>query len=95
MREGGSPQLLELDPTPFECRRFAVVYWPNQRRFRVSGNRYSPEEIISKLREAKVYLAKGVTVGEVIRRLAVTTRRRALTRVAAGSTTAYSRFRTH
>lgn len=36
------------------------------------GKRYSPEEIISKLREAEVYLAEGVTVGEVIRRLGVT-----------------------
>ena len=37
----------------------------------MSGKRYSPEEIISKLREAEVYLAEGVTVGEVIRRLGV------------------------
>ena len=38
----------------------------------MSGKRFSPEEIISKLREAEVYLAEGVTVGEVIRRLGVT-----------------------
>ena len=37
----------------------------------MSGKRYSPEEIISKLREAEVYLAEGVKVGEVIRRLGV------------------------
>lgn len=37
----------------------------------MSGKRYSPEEIISKLREAEVYLAEGMTVGEVIRRLGV------------------------
>lgn len=37
----------------------------------MSGKRYGPEEIISKLREAEVYLAEGVTVGEVIRRLGV------------------------
>ena len=37
----------------------------------MSGKRYQPEEIISKLREAEVYLAAGVTVGEVIRRLGV------------------------
>jgi putative transposase len=37
----------------------------------MSGKRYSPEEIISKLREAEVYLAEGITVGEVIRRLSV------------------------
>ncbi len=37
----------------------------------MSGKRYPPEEIISKLREAEVYLAEGVTVGEVIRRLGV------------------------
>ena len=37
----------------------------------MSGKRYSPEKIISKLREAKVYLAEGSTVGEVIRRLGV------------------------
>ncbi|WP_411818645.1 transposase [Hyphococcus sp. DH-69] len=35
------------------------------------GKRYSPEEIISKLREAEVYLEEGVKVGEVIRRLGV------------------------
>lgn len=38
----------------------------------MSGKRYSSEEIISKLREAEVYLAEGVSVGEVIRRLGVT-----------------------
>lgn len=38
----------------------------------MSGKRYSPEEIISKLREAEVYLAEGVKVDEVIRRLSVT-----------------------
>lgn len=37
----------------------------------MSGTRYSPEEIISKLREAEVLLAEGVKVGEVIRRLGV------------------------
>ncbi len=36
------------------------------------GKRYRPEEIISKLREAEIYLAEGVSVGEVIRRLGVT-----------------------
>ena len=35
----------------------------------MSGKRYSPEEIISKLREAEVFLAQGVKVDEVIRRL--------------------------
>lgn len=38
----------------------------------MSGKRYSPEEIISKLREAEVLLAEGVSVGEVVRRLGVT-----------------------
>ena len=38
----------------------------------MSGKRYSPEEIISKLREAEVYLAEGLSVGEVIRRSGVT-----------------------
>ena len=37
----------------------------------MSGKRYSPEEIISKLREAEVFLAEGVKVDEVIRRLGV------------------------
>jgi len=37
----------------------------------MSGKRYKPEEIISKLREAEVYLAEGVKVDEVIRRLGV------------------------
>lgn len=34
--------------------------------------RYKPEEIISKLREAEVLLAQGVSVGEVVRQLGVT-----------------------
>ena len=38
----------------------------------MSGKRFKPEEIISKLREAEVYLAEGVKVDEVIRRLGVT-----------------------
>ena len=38
----------------------------------MSGKRYSPEEIISKLREAEVLLAQDVGVGEVVRRLGVT-----------------------
>ena len=37
----------------------------------MTGKRYKPEEIISKLREAEVYLAEGVKVDEVIRRLGV------------------------
>lgn len=37
----------------------------------MSGKRYKPEEIISKLREAEVFLAEGLSVGEVIRRLGV------------------------
>jgi len=35
------------------------------------GKRYKAEEIICKLREAEVYLAEGVKVDEVIRRLGV------------------------
>jgi len=38
----------------------------------VSGERYQPEEIISKLCEAEVLLAEGISVGEVVRRLGVT-----------------------
>jgi putative transposase len=34
--------------------------------------RFQPEEIISKLREAEVLLAKGDAVGQVVRRLGVT-----------------------
>ncbi len=34
--------------------------------------RYKPEEIISKLREAEVLLAEGISVGEVVRLLGVT-----------------------
>jgi hypothetical protein len=34
--------------------------------------RYQAEQIISKLREAEVLLAKGDTVGQVVRRLGVT-----------------------
>ena len=37
----------------------------------MSGKRYKLEEIILKLREAEVYLAEGVKVDEVIRRLGV------------------------
>ena len=38
----------------------------------MGARRYKPEEIISKLREAEVLLAGGVSVGEVVRRLGVT-----------------------
>lgn len=38
----------------------------------MGAKRYKPEEIISKLREAEVLLAEGVSVGEVVRRLEVT-----------------------
>jgi len=38
----------------------------------MSVKRYKPEEIISKLREAEVRLAQGVSVGEVVRQLGVT-----------------------
>ncbi|MEM0950369.1 MAG: transposase, partial [Pseudomonadota bacterium] len=38
----------------------------------MGAKRYKPEEIISKLREADVLLAEGVSVGEVVRRLGVT-----------------------
>lgn len=38
----------------------------------MGAKRYKPEDIISKLREAEVLLAQGVTVGEVVRRLGVT-----------------------
>ncbi|MEM1395827.1 MAG: IS3 family transposase [Pseudomonadota bacterium] len=38
----------------------------------MGAKRYKPEEIISKLREAEVLLAEGVSVGEVVRRLGVT-----------------------
>lgn len=37
----------------------------------MSGKRYSPEEIVRKLREADVLLSQGVTVAEVVRRLGV------------------------
>lgn len=38
----------------------------------MGAKRYKPEEIISKLREAEVLLAEGVSVAEVVRRLGVT-----------------------
>ena len=38
----------------------------------MGAKRYKPEEIISKLREAEVLVAEGVSVGEVVRRLGVT-----------------------
>ena len=38
----------------------------------MGARRYKPEEIISKLREAEVLLAEGLSVGEVVRRLGVT-----------------------
>ena len=38
----------------------------------MGAKRYKPEEIISKLREAEVLLAEGVSVCEVVRRLGVT-----------------------
>ena len=47
-----------------------VVKWLHQRRRVMSGKRYSPKEIIAKLREAEVHLAEGVKAGEVIRQRA-------------------------
>ena len=38
----------------------------------MGAKRYKPEEIVSKLREAEVLLAEGISVGEVVRRLGVT-----------------------
>ena len=38
----------------------------------MGAKRFKPEEIISKLREAEVLLAEGISVGEVVRRLGVT-----------------------
>ncbi|MEL6198255.1 MAG: transposase, partial [Pseudomonadota bacterium] len=38
----------------------------------MGAKRYKPEEIISKLREAELLVAEGVSVGEVVRRLGVT-----------------------
>ena len=38
----------------------------------MGAKRYKLEEIISKLREAEVLLAEGVSVGEVVHRLGVT-----------------------
>ena len=37
----------------------------------MSGNQYSPEDVIRKLREADVMLSQGITVQEVIRQLGV------------------------
>ena len=37
-----------------------------------NGQRHTPEQIISKLREAEVKLAKGVAIGQVCKELAVT-----------------------
>ncbi len=38
----------------------------------MARKRYSPEEIIGRLREAEVALSEGATVGEVCRRIGVT-----------------------
>jgi len=38
----------------------------------MARKRFQPEQIISKLREAEILLAKGDTVGQVVRRLGVT-----------------------
>jgi transposase-like protein len=38
---------------------------------KMSGKRYTPEDVIRKLREADVLLSQGVTVAEVVRRLGV------------------------
>lgn len=37
----------------------------------MARKRYSPEDIIGELRSAEVWLAEGVSVGEVVRRLGV------------------------
>lgn len=39
----------------------------------MARKRYTPEEVIGKLRSAEVWLAEGVKVGEVVRRLGVQT----------------------
>lgn len=38
----------------------------------MGAKRYKPEEVTSKLREAEVLLAEGVSVGEIVSRLGVT-----------------------
>jgi transposase-like protein len=38
---------------------------------KMSGKRYTPEDVVRKLREADVLLSQGVTVAEVVRRLGV------------------------
>jgi transposase-like protein len=38
----------------------------------MSRKRFTPEQIISKLREAEIYLSKGGTVGECCRKLDIT-----------------------
>lgn len=63
---GGATMTRPLWTQPSRSNRLAY-----ERSTRMSGKRYTPEEIISKLRAAEVYLAEGLTVGEVIRRLGV------------------------
>jgi putative transposase len=43
----------------------------NGRQDNMARRRYTPEEIISKLREAEVLLSQGQTVGQVARALAI------------------------
>jgi len=38
----------------------------------MSRKRHTPEQIIRKLREAEVELAKGLTTGDVVRKLGIT-----------------------
>ena len=42
------------------------------REMRMGRKRHTPEQIIRKLREAEVELAKGLSTGDVVRRLGIT-----------------------
>jgi transposase-like protein len=45
--------------------------WAQKREAAMSKNVYTPEQIVKKLREADVWISKGETVAQVIKKLAI------------------------
>jgi transposase-like protein len=48
-----------------------VLDWQNEKGGEMVKKTFKPEQIINKLREAKVLLSQGLTVGEVSRKLSI------------------------
>lgn len=59
-----------VDLAPSNAAGMEATIWSEEGGC-MARKRYSPEDIIGKLRSAEVWLAEGVSVGEVVRRLGV------------------------